>query len=100
MLLTLPLPVPDRATVRFLVKGITPSNRAATDWSEPIVTLQGPLPEQPPPLQPAKTEPELAVATRFTEVPPPKLALQVAPQLIPEGSLVTMPLPPPVRLSV
>jgi len=52
------------------------------------------VPEQAPD-QPAKTEPEAAVAVKVTEVPVVKEALQVVPQLIPEGLLVTVPEPVP-----
>jgi hypothetical protein len=45
------------------------------------------------PLQPLKLEPAIGVAVKVTWVPLTKLALQVAPQLIPEGELVTVPLP-------
>ncbi len=50
---------------------------------------------QPVPLQPAKVEPEAAVAVRVTAVPLLKLTEQVLPQLMPAGELVTVPLPVP-----
>ena len=46
------------------------------------------------PVQPAKRWPFAGVALRVTVVPWVKLALQVAPQLIPLGLLLTVPLPP------
>jgi len=58
-------------------------------------TVQVPVPEQPPPLQPAKAELESGVAVRVTPEPTVKFAEQVAPQLIPEGALVTVPVPAP-----
>lgn len=39
-----------------------------TDWLEPIVTEQAPVPEHAP-LHPLKTNPEPGVAARFTTVP-------------------------------
>src|SRR5439155_649690 len=64
------------------------------------VTAQGPGPEQPPPLQPVKVEPAAGVAVNVTAVPLAKLAVQVRPQLIPTGALVTVPLPVPALLTV
>ena len=66
----------------------------ASAWD--IVTWQGPNPVQSP-LQPAKLEPDAAVAVRVTTVPVVKLAAQVEPQLIPAGLEVTVPKPVPVR---
>ncbi len=45
------------------------------------------------PLQPVKDWPAEGVAVSVTLVPPGKAALQVAPQLIPLGEDVTVPLP-------
>ena len=42
---------------------------AVTDWLELSVTAQGPVPLQPPPDQPVKTEPNAGVAIRVTSVP-------------------------------
>ena len=64
------------------------------------VTVQAPVPEQPPPLQPVKVEPAAGVAVNVTAVPLAKLAEQVAPQLIPTGELVTVPLPVPAGVTV
>src|SRR5580704_80670 len=61
-----------------------------------IVTVQGSTPAQPPPDQPAKVELLAATAVNVTWVPTAKLAEQVAPQLIPDGPLVTVPEPLPV----
>jgi hypothetical protein len=60
-----------------------------------IGTLQELVPVQPPPLQPAKTDPEPGTALRVTVVPPEKDREQVVPQLMPIGLLVTVPLPVP-----
>ena len=47
------------------------------------------------PLQLVKVEPAFGEADKATEVPAGKDALQVLPQLIPAGVLVTVPLPVP-----
>src|SRR5207253_1191692 len=64
------------------------------------VSGQAPVPEQRPPLQPVKVEPAAGVAVRVMVVPLAKLAEQVAPQLIPAGELVTVPLPVPAVVTV
>ena len=71
---------------------------ATTAWFEFKVTLQAPEPEQAPP-QPVNTEPAAGAAARLTTVPEPKLAEQVAPQLMPAGLLDTDPLPVPPRVT-
>src|SRR3989442_3828485 len=96
-LVTVPLPVPALLTVSAKagrVKG------AVTVVAAETVTTQVPVPLQPPPLQPVKVEPPAGVAVSVTAVPPVKLAEQVAPQLIPAGELVTVPLPVPAGVTV
>lgn len=61
--------------------------------------MHAPLPLQAP-LQPLKVESESGVAVKVTDVPVGKSAEQVAPQLIPAGLLVTVPLPPPALVTV
>ena len=73
---------------------------AVTVVAAESVTTQVPVPEHPPPAQPMKVEPAAAVAVRVTAVPLVKLAEQVAPQLIPTGELVTVPLPVPAGVTV
>src|SRR5207245_3427385 len=73
---------------------------AVTVVGAETVPVQAPVPEHPPPLQPLKVEPAAAVAVSVTAVPLVKLAEQVAPQLIPAGALVTVPLPVPALLMV
>ena len=51
-------------------------------------------PEQAP-LQPAKTEPAAGVAIKVTVAPDENLAEHVEPQLMPDGLLVTVPVPVP-----
>ena len=65
----------------------------------PIGTLHEPVPVQPPPLQPAKTDPEDARAVSVTVVPRENDREQVVPQLMPLGLLVTVPLPVPFLLT-
>ena len=60
-----------------------------------ICTVQEPVPVHPPPLQPAKTDPEAGAAVSVTAVPPENDLEQVVPQLMPLGLLVTVPLPVP-----
>ena len=64
------------------------------------VTMQVPVPEQPPPLQPVKVEPAVGVAVKVTALPLANGAEHVAPQEMPTGLLVTVPLPAPVLETV
>ena len=54
------------------------------------------MPEQPPPLQPEKLVPEAALAVRITPVPVAKVLEQLLLQLVPPGSILTLPLPLPL----
>lgn len=60
---------------------------------------QLPVPAHPP-LHPAKTEPASGEAWSVTTLPASKSALQVAPQKIANGELVTVPEPEPVLVTV
>src|SRR5262245_32230077 len=94
-----PVPVPVLFTLR--VNFAAELNSALTSVAALSVTLQVPVPEQPPPDQPLKTDPSEGVAVRVTSVPWSKLASQVPDlQLMPEGALVTVPEPPPVTLTL
>src|SRR2546428_5177401 len=64
------------------------------------VTTRGRGREKTPPLQPLKVEPAAGAAVSVTAVPLGKLAEQVAPQVMPAGELVTVPLPVPALLTV
>lgn len=97
---TLPVPAPVCILVTVSVNVPSPPppealNVAVTVVFELRVTAQFPVPEQPPPLQPAKSEPEAGVAVKVTTVSDEKDLEQVEPQLIPEGLLVTVPVPVP-----
>jgi len=70
------------------------------DCAVAMVTEQVPVPEHPPPLHPEKVEPEAAEAVRVTFVAGSKEALQVDPQLIPAGLLVTVPEPVPAFVTL
>src|SRR5206468_6746829 len=63
------------------------------------VTVQGPVPEQAP-LQPPNEEPGAGAAFKATEVPASNWVEQVAPQSIPAGVEVTVPLPAPPLVTV
>src|SRR3989441_2703522 len=96
-LVTVPLPVPAGVTVRVKVCG---ERVAVTVVAGETVTTQVRVPEQPPPVQPVKVEPAAGVAVSVTAVPLAKLAVQVAPQVMPAGELVTVPLPVPAGVTV
>jgi hypothetical protein len=64
-----------------------------------MVTVQLPVPVHAP-LQPVNVEPVAGAAVRVTLVPELKLALHVAPQLMPAGDEVTVPLPVPALPTV
>jgi hypothetical protein len=92
---TVPVPVPVFATVRVWAK----PKVAVTDLAALRVTEQAPVPAQAP-LHPVKTEPAAAVLLRVTTVPDAKGAEQVAPQLMPAGVEVTVPVPVPAFTTV
>jgi hypothetical protein len=89
---TVPVPVP--ALVTASVKGCS-VNAAVTEVAALTVTVQVPVPVQPPPLQPVNVEPAAGVAVKVTAVPLVNAVEQVAPQEMPAGALVTLPLPVP-----
>ena len=75
-------------------------NVAVTVVAAESVTTQLPVPVHPPPLQPVKAEPAFGAAVSVTTVPLVKLAAQVAPQSMPAGLLVTVPVPAPALATV
>ena len=80
--------------------GDDPANVAVTVVAPLSVTVQVPVPEQPPPLQPVKVEPAVGAAVNVTAVPLANAAEHVGPQVIPVGLLVTVPVPAPVLVTV
>ena len=75
------------------------SKVAVTDTVALIVTLQGPVPEQAP-LQPAKVEPEAGEAVSVTVAPGSNTVEHTLGQSIPEGLVVTVPVPLPDSATV
>ncbi len=87
--------MPDPEPVFVTVSGnVLCVKLAVTLCAEFMVIMQEPVPAHAP-LQPVKVEPGSAVAVTVTVVPLGKFVLQVAPQLIPAGELVTVPEPLP-----
>ena len=91
-LVTVPLPLPDLVTLSAKDDCM---KVAVTEVAAVIVTVQVPVPEQPPPLQPVNVEPAPGAAVSVTIVPGVNEAAHVAPQEIPAGLLVTVPVPAP-----
>jgi hypothetical protein len=92
LLVTVPWPLPFFVTVSCRW---TRAKVAVTVGSPLMVSVQVALvPEQAPP-QPVKLEPASGAAVSVTLVPSLKDAEQVAPQVIPPGLLVTVPVPLP-----
>jgi hypothetical protein len=73
---------------------------AVTEVAALIVTVQVPVPEQPPPLQPVNVEPAEGVAVSVTEVPLVNDAEHVVPHAMPAGLLVIVPVPVPAGETV
>src|SRR5438093_79088 len=96
-LVTVPLPVPVLFTLRAKDCWTKP---AVTEAAALIVTVQGPVPEQPPPVQPVKVELAAGVAVKVTAVALVNGAAHVAPQAMPAGELVMVPVPGPDLLTV
>ena len=95
-LVTPPEPFPDLVTVS--VRGGT--KLAVTVVSELSATVQVPVPEHPPPLQPAKTEPVSGAAVSVTVVPCAKVNAQTLPQSKADGLDVIRPEPAPALPAV
>jgi hypothetical protein len=64
-----------------------------------MVITQAPVPKHAGPFQPAKVEPGAANGVRVTTVPSTNELLQVAPQEMPDGLEVTLPVPDRVTVS-
>jgi phage tail protein X len=91
LLVTVPDPPPVGARVRAELG--TAEKVAETEVAAFTVTKQVPVPLQPPPVQPAKVKPFPVAAVSVTWVFGVNWVLQVVPQLIPDGELVTVPVP-------
>src|SRR5438034_783031 len=96
LLVTVPAPAPALETVSVKV-GV---KVAVTVVAAETVTTHDPVPEHPPPFQPLKVEPAAGAAVSVTAVPLAKLAVHVAPQAMPAGELLTVPLPVPAGVTV
>lgn len=88
---TRPLPTPEKRTESG---SETVVNVAVTLTTSCTVTVHAPMPEHAP-LQPANAEPEAAIGQSVTTVRVSYIALQVAPQLMPDGVEMTVPEPLP-----
>src|SRR5439155_18601821 len=95
---TLSRSVPRNA--RLIVGADVGAKVAVTVVAAESVITHVPVPEQPPPLQPVKAEPAAGLALRVTTAPLAKLAVHVAPQVMPDGALVTVPAPVPALETV
>src|SRR5258706_383983 len=94
---TVPVPLPDFATLREYVTGANVAVTALT-WS--IVTTHVPVPLHPSPLHPVNTDSAAGVAVSVTAVAWVMLTEQVDPQLIPPTFDVTVPAPLPAFVTV
>ena len=74
-------------------------NVAVTEAVAAAIKLHAPVPLQAPD-QPANVELALGVAVNVIAVPAAKLALQVVPQLMPAGVLLTVPAPVPAATTL
>ena len=97
LLVAVPEPVPAGTIVSTTGTG---AKVAVTVVAVVSVTVHDPVPLHPPPLQPVNLEFAPGAAVSTTGVPPIKLAEQVAPQVIPGGTLDTVPEPLPARTMV
>lgn len=75
-------------------------NVAVTVFAVSIVTVQGFVDPEHPPVQPLKTDVASGVALSWTEEPAANDAVQVAPQSTPAGVLTTVPPPVPAFVAV
>jgi hypothetical protein len=75
-------------------------NAAETDLAPSTVTVQVPVPEHPPPDQPAKVEVASVVAVSVTVEAASTIAEQEEPQSIPPTSEVTVPPPVPILVTL
>jgi hypothetical protein len=86
-------------SVNTVTSNVCTLNVAVTDSAAFIVTMQLPTPVQAP-LQPANVNPAFATCVNVTVCPPLKSARHVLGHNIPDGVLVTVPLPVPALITV
>jgi hypothetical protein len=99
-LVTVPAPLPASVTVSAKLV-VPPPNVAVTAVAAVIVNVQVPVPSQLfAPLHPVNVDPAAGAAVNVTTVPPAKFAVHAAGQLIPAGTLVTVPVPVPASATV
>jgi len=95
---TVPVPVPAVSTER-MNEPAAAVNVAVTAWTEFMVTVHAPVPEQPAPDQPEKLEPLLGTAVRVTLCPAGKAMLHVGVQESPAGLERMVPEPVPASVT-
>jgi hypothetical protein len=99
-LTTDPVPEPVRETSIVCVSASAGAKAAVTLRDSVMLTVQvAAVPVHAPP-QPANDDPAAALADNVTLVPSANSAEQAAPQSMPAGSLVTVPVPEPARATV
>src|SRR2546428_7691795 len=74
--------------------------RVVTEVSDECVRWRARARAQPPPLQPVKVEPAAGAAVKVTAVPLANATEHVAPQEMPAGALVTVPVPAPLGVTL
>src|SRR5688500_685564 len=89
-------PLPTRGTVSVCV---ALANVAVTVTAAVIGTVHGAVPVQVAPLQPVNVEPAAATAVKVVIWPATYVSVQSAPQLMPAGLDVTVPVPVPPRVT-
>jgi hypothetical protein len=95
---TAPAPAPTVETDTAWVTGAAAAKVAVTLCAADTVSAHGPMPEQPPPLQPANWLPGSGIAVSVTAVPVWNVGAQPAllmPQDMPPGFTLTVPRPVP-----
>src|SRR5207249_5454143 len=91
----LPVTVPAPAPSGVMVSVKVGVKFAVTVVAAETVTVQGPVPVHPAPVQPVKAEPATGVAVSVTTIPIGKPKEHRPGQVIPAGVLVTVPVPAP-----
>jgi len=94
LVVTVPMPVPDKVTVNLNLGSAVFLKVAETEALAFNVTAHEPVPLHAPP-HPVKLELVAGLAVKVTWLPVVKFALQAVPQSIPEGLLVIVPVPSP-----